>query len=161
MFLTTQTPLVSIFVFSCFSYLEQFGNMFQAIEQGDVEIVSRLLWHGVSPDICSDWFNRTPLHMAARYSSIEVVQLLIAHKADIEARNKDNQTPLHWATRHNSIEIAQLLISHKGEIDTRDKNNGTPLHWIAFYYSTEVAQPLITHKADTEARDKNNGLPLH
>ena len=47
MFLTTQTPLVSIFVFSCFSYLEQFGNMFQAIEQGDVEIVSRLLWHGV------------------------------------------------------------------------------------------------------------------
>ena len=50
MFLTTQTLSVSIFMFSFFSYLEHFDNMFLAAEKDDVEMMDRLLSDGVSPD---------------------------------------------------------------------------------------------------------------
>ena len=61
----------------------------------------------------------TPLHRAALCNSTEIAQLLIAHKADIEARNKYNNTPLHLAALYNSTEIAQLLITHKADIEAR------------------------------------------
>ena len=72
-------------------------------------------------------YNNTPLHLAARYNSTQIAQLLITHKADIEARDEDNNTPLHLAARYNCTEIAQLLITHKADIEARDKYNCTPV----------------------------------
>ena len=93
-------------MFSCFSYLEQPDfDLLRAVEIGDVETVGRLLSLGFSPDVrSSDIYNRTPLHLAAINNSTEVAQLLITHKADIEARGRDNQTALHRAAENNSTE---------------------------------------------------------
>ena len=52
-----------------------------------------------------------PLHQAAFNNRTEVAQLLITHKADIEARDGLNQTPLHQAAFNNGTEVAQLLIT--------------------------------------------------
>ena len=159
---TTKVFLVVIFVFSCFSYLEQPGyDLLQAAARDDVGMVGHLLSLGVSPDFRNDEFNRTPLHMAAFNNSTEVARLLITYKADIEARHKHNQTSLHVAAVKNSTEVAQLLITHKADIEARHKYNRTPLHEAAINNSAEVAQLLITHKADIEARNKNNRTPLH
>ena len=76
--------------------LEQPGyDLYQTIETGDVGMVGRLLSLGVSPDVRSnDVFIHTPLHYTALNNSTEIAQLLITHKADIEARDKYNCTPL-------------------------------------------------------------------
>ena len=160
MFLTQTSPL-SIFVFFCFSYVGQLSDIFGAIANGDVEMVGRLLLSGVSINVRANViYNNTPLHLAARYNRTEIAQLLITHKADIEARNEYNNTPLHLAARYNSTEIAQLLITHKADIEARDEDNNTPLHLAAENNSTEIAQLLIAHKADIEARDEDNNTPL-
>ena len=88
---------VLIFLFSCFSFLEQLGyDLLGAVETGNVGMVGRLLSLGISPDAdSSDIFNRTPLHLAVLKDSTEIAQLLITHKADIEARGEYNRTPLH------------------------------------------------------------------
>ena len=82
---------------SCFSYLGKFRNIFQAVERGDLEMVGWLLSHGFSANVHDkdSFFFETPLHVAARNNNTEVAQLLITHKADIEARDRFNQTPLH------------------------------------------------------------------
>ena len=161
MFITTKINPVLIFVFSCFSYLEQLDHDLFEGALTDVGIVSRLLSLGVSPDVRdSGFFNQTALQVAAFNNSKEVAQLLITHKADIEARDEDNKTPLFAAAFSYSTEVAQLLINHKADIEARDEDNKTPLFAVAFSNSTEVAQLLITHKADIEARDKYNEKPL-
>ena len=150
-------------MFLCFSYLEQSGyNLLRAVETGDVGMVGRLLSFGVSQDVRSsnDIFNGRPLHVTARNNSTEVAQLLIIHRADIEARNDDNQTPLCETARNNCTEVAQLLITHVADSEARNINNQTPLYAAAINNSTEVAQLLITHRADIEARDEYNRTPL-
>ena len=42
-----------------------------------------------------------PLHEPAINNSTDFVQLLITHKADLEARDKDNRTALHEAALKN------------------------------------------------------------
>ena len=51
----------------------------------------------------------TPLHMAAEDGRTQMLQLLIAHGADPNARDSDGQTPLDLATSHEHPEAVALL----------------------------------------------------
>ena len=66
-------------------------------------------------------------HLCIWQQHTEIAQLLITHKADIEARDEYNNTPLHGSWQlvikqpSDSTEIAQLLIAHKADIEARDE----------------------------------------
>jgi len=51
----------------------------------------------------------TPLHYASEHGHTDVIQLLIDHGADIDAKNKWGTTPLHLASSHGHTEIVKLL----------------------------------------------------
>ena len=55
----------------------------------------------------------TPLIPAAATGHKEVVELLIAKGADVNAKPEDGATPLDWAKRHP--ETAALLRKHGGK----------------------------------------------
>ena len=60
----------------------------------------------------------TPLHDAAQGAHKEIVELLIANGADVNAKDEDGLTPLDLAVRrHRDIgnEIADLLRKHGGK----------------------------------------------
>jgi hypothetical protein len=42
----------------------------------------------------------TPLHRAAAYSDAEIIEFLLAHGADREARDANGDSPLTWASEH-------------------------------------------------------------
>lgn len=42
----------------------------------------------------------TPLHRAAAYAGVEIVEFLLAHGADPEARDANGDSPLSWASAH-------------------------------------------------------------
>jgi ankyrin repeat protein len=49
------------------------------------------------------------LHNAANK---EVAELLIAHGADVNAKNKQCKSPLHAAMARNNQDVVKLLIAH-------------------------------------------------
>lgn len=51
----------------------------------------------------------TPLHMAARSGSKEVVQLLLAHKAKVDLKDQDGLTPLKRALLQGQQGVVELL----------------------------------------------------
>ena len=59
----------------------------------------------------------TPLHYAVAFNNIEVVRLLIAHQAPINAKTNDGMTPLHLAIRGGHDEIADLLRQHGAQFN--------------------------------------------
>jgi ankyrin repeat protein len=52
------------------------------------------------------------LHWAARNGHTDVVELLVAHKADVNAVNQRGWTPLHVALKNGRAETAERLRHH-------------------------------------------------
>jgi hypothetical protein len=73
------------------------------------ETVEALVRGGVSPDTGG----RTPLHSAAIVGALDIVQLLVDHGADIDARDPEfDATPLTWARFTDREQVAAWLEAH-------------------------------------------------
>ncbi|CAG2215560.1 unnamed protein product [Mytilus edulis] len=85
----------------------------------------------MSPDSCY----RTPLHRAVEVGSIEVISVLLKHKADIDASDIKGWTPLHLAVALDYQNIINLLVDNNCSLDYYDTNNKTPLTIACDYLS--------------------------
>ncbi len=56
----------------------------------------------------------TPLHLAAAIGEKTILELLLAHNAEINARNMEKKTPLHCALENGHTLIGAILIDHGG-----------------------------------------------
>jgi len=65
----------------------------------------------------------TPLHAACAGRNVEIVSLLAANGADVNARQEGGWTPLHAAAQNGDVDMAQLLISLGAQVKTRAENN--------------------------------------
>lgn len=70
---------------------------------------------------------RTPLHVAAGFASKEMVELLLANDANIEARDNDGRTPLMSAVLGGREENVKLLLARNADIHAKDNSGKTPL----------------------------------
>ncbi|XP_035678814.1 GA-binding protein subunit beta-2-like [Branchiostoma floridae] len=150
-------------------------KFYWAVEKGDVQIVRRGLEAGVDVNVKRDWRHwndSTPLHVASKYGQTEVAELLIEHKAEVDARAELLQsTPLHWAALMGRTGTCELLIRHGADVMARNKLSvlnpplltltfppvqiqNTPLHRAALEGHTGTCELLIRHGADVMARAK-------
>lgn len=105
----------------------------------------------------------TPLHFAAEHSSsngIQILKMLLAHGARIDARNHIRQTPLFSAAIYDSAPAARVLLAHGAKVNARQDGGRTPLHWAALNGYCEVAKVLIENGADIKARTSDGKTAL-
>ena len=57
----------------------------------------------------------TPLHLASRVGSLEIVELLIKHNANIHVRNNRGLTAFQEASAKKRRNVMQLLLEHGAE----------------------------------------------
>jgi len=110
----------------------------------------------------------TGLHLAARQGRKDVVELLLANGANINARltGWPGWMPLHEAAAANHKEVAELLIA-KGADANADcaragggRFGGTPLHEAVFEGHRDMAELLISKGADINAKQSGGLTPL-
>jgi ankyrin repeat protein len=66
----------------------------------------------------------TPLHYAASWGGKEIVELLIATGADVNAKNEVGRRPLDGAIARSHPETADLLRKHGGKTGEELKAEG-------------------------------------
>ena len=64
--------------------------------------------------------SRTALHMACEKGHAEVAEYLLAHEADMEARDSLGNTPLHVATQHQQTQLVQILLDSGADPDSEN-----------------------------------------
>lgn len=75
--------------------------------------------------------HREPLlHAACRMGNLEVVELLLRHGADIQARNEIGDTCLFTAAEWKRPEAVRLLLSHGIDPKLQDKEGHTVEGWL-------------------------------
>jgi len=125
---------------------------------GNIEAVKQHLAAGTDVQDEGDW---TPLHHAAYNGHKEIVELLIANDADVNAKEIARQTPLHVAAYNGHKEIVELLIDAGADVNAKPTLFGwVPLHNAVRGGQKEVAELLIASDADVNAKDDDGGTPL-
>ncbi len=130
---------------------------------------------------------RMPLHYAARQGHKEIVELLLAHGADVNLGDKYyNRTAAEFAMGRNHREIVELLVAkgadisplclaaYKGnwakvksliaggaDVNIRTPYGVTPLYEAALQGHKSIVQLLIDNGADVNAKDNWDWTPLH
>ena len=69
-------------------------------------------------------FDGTPLHLAAVIGHKEIIEILIAKGADVNARKMNGWTPLDNAIKRKHPEIADLLRKHGAKTSEELKAEG-------------------------------------
>ena len=84
----------------------------KAIEKEDFETVKQLLTDGRNVNIKFGKFETTPLFLAAYKGNKEIIELLIASGAEINAVSSNGLTPTDWSSDEG---IETLLRKHGGK----------------------------------------------
>ena len=133
---------------------------------GPSEITRMLLAMGASVSIRKT-DGSTPLHLAARMESAQIVGMILDRGADVEARNKLGYTPLHLAVLRGCAEVVGTSIEEKRAADSRYDAEKTPSHRSTSYVRedmsgvcTSVVGLLVEAGANVNAPDKDGRTPL-
>ena len=126
------------------------------------------------------WIGDSPLHWPCHNGHADIVEMLLDHRADIEADeiNCYGGKPLHWASEHEP-HVVKLLLHRGANVDSRNVKKGsdyegmTPLLMncsmkddcaeVTILLLEAGADPTVTHQGKTArqiAKDKKNGKIL-
>ena len=100
----------------------------------------------------------TPLHLAAFFADASLVEALLEHGSDVNARarNGTNNMALHAAATARNLAAVRVLVEHGADVNARQEGGWTALHSAALSGDVEMARLLISHGADVQARASNN-----
>lgn len=137
-------------------------TIFEAAAAGELERVERLLDR--SPSAVSAYSDDgwTPLHLAAFFGHSRIVELLLAHDADVGAvsKNHNGNTALHAALAANHQMAAGLLIGHGADVNAADAAGWRPLHLAAANSALDTMKTLIAQGADVRSTNNEGLTPL-
>lgn len=122
-----------------------------------------------------DFYEQTPLYSAIRYSTGEIINLLLEKGADPNHVDKHGFTPLIWAIlsagfkepgrdqidEERATDIIKILITHDAKVNQSDQNNDTPLHHAASEGHEFVIPILLEAGSFINAVNQDQETPLH
>jgi ankyrin repeat protein len=137
------------------------GEIHEAAQWEDLAKVQALLRDNPKLVFSKDRIGFTPLHWSAVTGRRkDVAELLLACKADVNARMNKGDTPLHIAAANDNKVVAESLLAARADVDAKDDEGDTPLHVAASMGSKDVAELLLARKADVNARNRESVTPL-
>ncbi|HRB72319.1 ankyrin repeat domain-containing protein [Flavobacterium sp. WV_118_3] len=110
-------------------------------------------------------FGNTPLHVACNsiYAiNKEIVEVLLKHPLDINARGIDDCTPLYYAIGKGDNEVVQILIDNGADVNIPDSYGNTPLMTAADMFDDDatIIQLLLENGADPHQKN-NYGVSVY
>lgn len=144
---------------------DRFPCLHLAVQHGHVQLTKYFLSVvAMDLNLKTPGKSLTPLHVAAQYGQIEILDLLLAQRANVHATDDQGMTPLHHASeyqydhnvpcsQHGQIERVQCeivdhLIAAGANVKARRKwDQATPLRCAAKQRHFMVAKTLLGHGA--------------
>lgn len=135
------------------------GATRQSAEAHFLEPIKRYIYEG-----------DTILHIAAAAYQVEMVRLLLASGAQVNARNRHGDEPLHaaavgspdaarWNPQSQAATLARLIAAGANP-NTSNKRGVTPLHVAVRTRSAAAVETLLQHGADPDRLNKSGSTAM-
>ncbi|KAL8402556.1 hypothetical protein RB596_009072 [Gaeumannomyces avenae] len=118
-------------------------TVLHAVDSHSDEALRIVLEAGANPNptLLKGMFRSSPLTSASFGGLKEMVRLLLAYGAKIDARNPEGRTPLH--TQH--VDCADILLQHGADLDDVSANGYTPLTTSIIHNNHTMLKLFLSH----------------
>eukprot|EP00913_Durusdinium_trenchii_P019941 g18743.t1 len=102
------------------------------------------------------------LHTACHKGHLPVVQLLLAHRADVNLQDDLGDRPLNSAVMAGKSDVVEVLVQHRADVNWRRNKKKEPLlHSAARFGHVPVIRALLQSNAVLRQRLKGAGEAIH
>jgi len=141
---------------------EDHEDIISAAESGDVDEVAAILSidNRLTRAVSTDGW--TPLHLAAHYGHLAVVETLLANNADVGIRSENSMRnqPLHAAAAGRAVSVCRMLLAAGADPNATQAGGYTALHAAAQNGQRDLVELLLAHGADVSAQTENGATAL-
>lgn len=128
-------------------------SLCEAAFYGNASAVTRLLRSGARAENRDSRSGLSALAVAADRGNTEVVRILLAHGADVNARGPEGDTALKQAAFWGRTECARLLIAHGADVNDVDPAGTAALIMAVSNGHSETVRLLLEGGADVGVSD--------
>ncbi|KAJ2356233.1 hypothetical protein IWW50_002837 [Coemansia erecta] len=118
---------------------KKLANIWTAASEGDLARVKQLVEKDKSKVNEKDENGYTPLHAAASWKHLQLLQYLLDNGGDVDIVDSDGDTPLHIC---EDIKCAELLLARGADPEKKNHEGLTPVHTTFENEATEVTELL-------------------
>ncbi|XP_053689884.1 E3 ubiquitin-protein ligase mind-bomb isoform X2 [Sabethes cyaneus] len=115
----------------------------------------------VKVDVNGVFAGHTALQAASQNGHLEVIQVLLRYKADVEIEDKDGDRAVHHAAFGDEPGVMGLLAKAGADLNARNKRRQTALHIAVNKGHFNVVKTLLELKCHTSLQDSEGDTPLH
>jgi ankyrin repeat protein len=139
--------------------------LWECASQGYTQLLEFMLNCGIDVDAAVEvpeniQEKNTLLHIASIYCKLNVIQLLVEKKADINIRNAKYDTAFHSAALSGNVEIINILLDKGMSLNLTNAKGSTPLHLSALSGNLEATKILVERGAPLTNANNNGATPL-
>jgi cytohesin len=128
-------------------------ELFEAIDDGDVETVRELIRGGVDVNVKNGILEEPALLKAAEEDSYEILDALLAAGANPDATDFGGTTALVEAARSAKVDFVERLVWAGADLERADKETGwTALIWAVWWSCQTAGEPIRPNYATTVER---------
>ena len=130
-----------------------------AIDNGHSSTARFLLESGA--DVNQSFGSANCLHLAAARPNSELIDILIQHKADVNAKGFTGATSLHYAAEFGTVAAIESLIAAGVKTDAVDSNGFSAIHFAALGGNVAAIESILAAGVDLETTDSNGHSAIH
>lgn len=135
-------------------------ELVKAAAAGDVQKVEETLKHS-DLDVNGVFAGHTALQAASQNGHLEVIKILLFHKADVEIEDNDGDRAVHHAAFGDEPVVMELLAQAGADLNARNKRRQTALHISVNKGHLSVVKNLLALGCHPSLQDEDGDTPLH
>eukprot|EP00111_Clytia_hemisphaerica_P024707 TCONS_00072807-protein len=147
---------------------ERLSALHYAVRYGHIQCVLDIIQADESSVHRKGKHDVQPIHYAARFyrktddADENVIEILLKHGADIDAKDSFHYTPLQYAAVSGNVDALRILLNHfKENIEHADPSGVTALHSTCLKGEVECALLLIQNGAKVFQTDNKKMNAIH
>ena len=103
----------------------------QAIGENNISYVKEYIrkYKSVDSPLTNDSYGNSMIHIASQSNSLDILNMLIALKANLNITNKLNETPIHFAVRSKNLDNINALLIQGVDLTISTSKGETPMFY--------------------------------
>lgn len=141
-------------------YKEEKSALILALYGGYEDLAAMFLEHGANVNVRMKDTRATPLFLAAARGNEKLVQMTLAKKPELDAKDSRGRTPLHIAAEHGYGKVANLLLDAGADIESKNMGKQTPLYVAVKNGKKDITSLILDKEANVNPKDCEDQTPL-